>query len=169
MTSGYEERSPPSTIRQKWRVLRLLAITLLAGGTLTTLVLLMGAADPPTEDAILVEFRNLGAQGSAAGFRIDTDAGDYTILVTRDGYLSISTRDPDWRPFPHVESQHNRLLLMQRSPGDTAVLYINGERAWEALLGEIRACRIIMTGTAEVAWEGWQRCEGGAALPDSGN
>lgn len=141
-------------------MLRLLAGVVLAGGALVMIALLMGAADPASEHAIIVEFRSLGTQDSAAGFRIETDNGAYTILVTRDGYLSISAQDPDWRAFPHIAVQRNRLLLDPGEGERATVLYINGERAWQGITGVIQRCNIVARGNADVQWLVMQGCTG---------
>lgn len=147
-------------LRSKAQALRLLALCLLISGTLLTLVLLAGAADPAEEGAIVLEFRNVGTADSAVGFRIITDSGGFTIFITRDGYLSVSATTPDWRSFPHIAPQRNRLLLAAGENQRNAILYVNGERAWNDEIGVVEGCRVVTLGAARVEWLVVDGCEG---------
>ncbi len=150
--AAYKLRQPASMLRSKRDILFAGWLVTLAIGMTLAAVLYGSAADPDERDGIVVEFRNLGAMSSAAGIHVTTDAGVMTILVTRDGYFSISSDTPDWRSFPHIDVHHNRLILAQGNTQHPTTLYINGERAWHGRLGFVRHCNVTAHEEAAITW-----------------
>ena len=138
---------------REWKLLLLLCAWFCCAGVMITTLLLVGIGDiRPVAGWIEAHLLNQGDMESAAGFWAQTTTGRFTFLISRDGYLSVSSGEPDWKEFMHISTDTN---LLQLAPGDEtqpAVLYINGERAWQGTVGSITGCGTATERGAAVIW-----------------
>ncbi len=80
---------------------------------------------------------NSGAPDSAWGIWLQTESRQLAILVSSEGYFSVSEDDrPRWQQFIHLRpGAANRLYLHHAAPDEPAVLRLNDEIAWQGDLG----------------------------------
>jgi hypothetical protein len=78
---------------------------------------------------------NSGTPDSAWGISIQTLEGRWTAVISREGYVSLTTSpQPSWAEFLHIQrSGENKLYLHVEANGQ-ATLRINDEVAWESHL-----------------------------------
>ena len=76
---------------------------------------------------------NTGAPDSAWGIWLQTEAGQVKILVSNEGYFSVSDDEqPLWQQFIHLRpGTANKLYLHYAAPDAPAVLRLNDEIAWQ--------------------------------------
>ena len=112
---------------------------------------------PEAPFTLELQASNQGASDSAWGIWIRTTDGIRIIVVSREGYLSISSDErPHWAGFIHIGSETNKLYLNVESD-HYATLRINDEIGWTGRLVTTNEWGVVRFRQPDLIWDGW-RC-----------
>jgi len=95
---------------------------------------------------------NRGAADSAWGVWLDSSDGIHTVLVSNEGYFSVSSdARPHWTAFLHIQSDTNKLYV-NIGDSSTATLRINDEIAWTGILAPAYDWGVVNYREPDLAW-----------------
>jgi hypothetical protein len=96
---------------------------------------------------------NNGAYFSGWGLWLRTTGGIQTFLVSREGYMSISSDDNShWAQFIHIQTITNKIYLHIEG-NQAATLRINDEIAWRGTIVPLVEWGLSLHGSAIITWQ----------------
>jgi hypothetical protein len=109
---------------------------------------------PEAPFTLELQASNHGVSDSAWGMWIETTAGIWTMLVSNEGYMSVSNDEqPHWAGFIHIRSETNKVYL--HVEGDhMATVRINDEIAWRGRLATESEWGIARFRRPDLGWDG---------------
>jgi hypothetical protein len=99
---------------------------------------------------------NNGSADSAWGLSIETLEGQWTAVISNEGYLSVTTdSQPRWVEFLHIRPFNENKVYLHVETGGAATLRINDEIAWESHLAvsEGAGWGVVHYRQAQLTWQ----------------
>jgi hypothetical protein len=99
---------------------------------------------------------NNGTAASAWGISIETLEGQWTAIISNEGYLSVTTSsEPRWVEFLHIRPFNENKVYLHVETGGAATLRINDEIAWEShlALSEGASWGVVHYQQTQITWK----------------